>query len=647
MGIRVNQVYGSKDAPIDWKSLKRDIVAQLDVSAEYAALGVEMTGHVRITGWRECRSFGRKDKTPSAAINVQTGVYRSHGEGAEVLGFFDFALKYGEWQDWHQVIEHYANKAGIPMPTAPADRDGKRLEAIYPYTDAAGDVRYEVLRYRDANGKKTFRIRRLDESGSYLWSLGNTDPVPYDLANIKHSDEDTPIWVVEGEKDADRLTEAGQIATCNHGGTGQTSVWANFGPYFRGRDIYIVPDNDAPGREHAVKVAEYLFPHARLVKIVDLPNMPAKGDVSDYLDLDHTVDDLIRMAKTAVPWSPEQAEADAELDLDATAADLIRLDAKVAWAWKGWIVKAHLNVLASEPGIGKTRLVLDWARRVALGLPWPDGTAQTFPAGSPTLWVPADNQHSELATLPEAYGFPPELLYLNATRRNPFVGTMLDSEEDLKDFESRILRIKPALVIIDTAANATDRSQHKPEDAKAFFKPLQEIAKRTGTCMVLVAHLNAAGKPLGRRIEGQARVVMMLERPDPDGQPNRRKFYVRKSFDMLPPALGVTMHDRGNDYDTSPPEAAPEGEGRGHGGGQGGAQTPTKVLRCQEWLYALLDAEGSVRVSEIRRRAETEGHINPGSATTLYRAKDRLNVNEFELDGKKFWQLMPEETGEF
>jgi hypothetical protein len=640
MGFRISDHYGAKDSPVDWKALKREIVERLDVSAEYAALGLEFTGHVRTTGWRECRAFGRKDRRPSAAVNVLTGYYKASGEDPEILSLFDFALKYGEFQDWAETIEHFAARAGVPMPTAPSDRDGKRVEAIYSYSDSAGDERYQVVRYREASGKKTFRIRRPDGEG-WAWSLGDVEPIPYNLASITHSDPDSPVWIVEGEKDADRLAELGQVATCNHGGTGQTTLWERFAPYVRDRDLYIVPDNDPAGRDHALKVAGYVFPHARMVKVVDLPGLPAKGDASDFLDLGHTFEDLDRIAKTCVPWSPEQAEADAELDLDATAADLIRLDAKVSWAWKGWIVKAHLNVLASEPGIGKTRMVLDLARRVALGLPWPDGTPQTFPAGSSTLWVPADNQHSELASLPESFGFPPELLYLNATRRNPFIGTMLDSDEDLRDFEARIARIKPALVIVDTAANATDRSQHKPEDAKAFFKPLQEIAKRTGACFILVAHLNAAGKPLGRRIEGQARVVMMLERPDPEGQPNRRKFYVRKSFDMLPAPLGVTMHDRGNDYDTSPPDPAPEGEGRGNGNGAGANHS--KILRCQEWLYAILDAEGSVRVSEIRRRAEAESY----QTGTLYKAKDRLNVNEFELDGKKFWQLMPDEDGAF
>lgn len=621
---------------IDWAALKTEILGRLNVGDEYASLGIVFTGHVRTNGWRECRAFGRKDKRPSAAVNMLSGYYKCDGGDSEVLSFFDFAIKYGDRGGWLEVIEYYADKAGVPMPRPPKDGDKGYLEATYDYTTADGQVAYEVIRYRKSDGGKTFRIRRPDGAGGYIWSLGDTDPLPYRLVDFagQSAEEGAPIYVVEGEKDADRLAIDGIAATCNHGGTGNTDAWARLAPLFAGRDCYIVPDNDPSGRDHAAKVAAYLYPHATLVKIVDLPNMPSKGDVSDFLDIGNTIEDLGRLANRAPAWSPESAEDDAELDRDATAADLIRLESVVRWIWPNWIPRGVLTALASEPGIGKTRLCADWLRRVALGLPWPDGSPQTCPAGSCAIWVPADNQHPELGTLPDAFGFSPDLLYLNATRRNPFIGTMLDSAEDLHDFEARIKRLNPALVFIDTSLNATDRGSSKPEDAKAFFKPLQEIASRTQTAIVCVTHLNAAGKPLGRRIMGQVRVAIQLSCPDPDGQPNRRKLWVTKSNSLTPAPLGVTMGDTGNDYDTNPPEEPPE-EGRGSGFGGGGGAKIARLEECVEWLRGVLDAGGSVRVSVIRRQSDERGF----SSKTLYRARDVLLVNEFELEGKKWWQL--------
>lgn len=329
--------------------------------------------------------------------------------------------------------------------------------------------------------------------------------------------------------------------------------------------------------------------------------------------------------------SPEKASADNSsdpLDADATAADLVAHNATIRWLWEGWIPIGVLSILASEPGVGKTRLCADLLRRLSMGLPWPDGKPMELPKGSVCLWVPADNHHAELGTLPKDFEFPMEFLYLNATKRNPFMGTMLDSAEDLRDFEARINRVRPAIVFIDTSLNATDRSAHKPEDAKAFFKPLQEIAARTQTAIMCVTHLNAAGKPLGRRIEGQGRVVIMLERPDPEGQPNRRKLYVRKSNQLYPPPLGVTMGTHGNEYDTVPPEAP--------GGSEGGsaAGRPSHLEEDCEWLRTYLES-GPRRVSYTRDDAEQAGI----AAKRLYRAKESLGVEEYTSEGKKWWRL--------
>jgi hypothetical protein len=322
---------------------------------------------------------------------------------------------------------------------------------------------------------------------------------------------------------------------------------------------------------------------------------------------------------------PNAENSSDPLDQDATALDLIAANAVIRWAWTNWIPIGVLTILASEPGIGKTRFCLDLARRVFGGLPWPDGSPPTFPAGSASLWVAADNQHAELASLPAAFRFLPTALYLNATKRNPFGGTMLDEPADLRDFEARIQRVMPALVFVDTSLNATDRSSHKPEDAKAFFVPLQQIAARCGIVLMCVTHLNAAGKPLGRRIQGQGRVVIQMEHPDPDNQPKRRKLYVVKSHSLYPPPLGVTMGDDGNTYDTTPPEP-PNGEETSRSG--------VKKARARDWLRSHLQG-GPRKVTEIRNAAENV-QIN---ARYLYLARDELGIEEYTSESRKWWRL--------
>lgn len=280
-----------------------------------------------------------------------------------------------------------------------------------------------------------------------------------------------------------------------------------------------------------------------------------------------------------------------------------------------------------------TRLGLDLARRLALGLPWPDGTEQTYPRGTRTLWVPADNQHAELGTIPEQFGFQPNLLFLNAPKVNPFVGTVLDDREDLRLLEKRIALVKPALVFVDTTMNATDRNTSKPEDAKAFYKPLQEIAARQECAILMITHLNKGGTALGRRIEGQCRSVIHLEQPDPQ-QENRRKIYIKKSNSVYPPAMGVTMGPGGNEYDLNPPEPP---DSMSFGGSSGDGRS-AKLLACQEWLFDWL-SEGPKRVSITRNEAEGEGY----TVSTLYRAKDKMEIEEFKLEGYKWWRLRESE----
>ncbi len=299
--------------PVDWPSLKARIVAGLDVAAEYAALGVEFVGAAKPSGWRECRAVGRSgnpDEVPSAAVNVATGVYKDSGDGGAVMGLLDFALRHGDFGRWVDVLRHYAAKAGVDLPSLKVKGGGRIEEAHYDYRDAAGAVRYRVWRYRLPNGKKTFSQHPPDGRGGWRHGPGCMDgvtPIPYRLPEILASAEARdPLWIVEGEKDAIRLAAEGLSATTSHGGVGMTdATWPRFDPsWFAGRTCYVLPDNDDAGRAHARKVAAWLHGAGGSPAIVELPGLPAKGDVSDWLDAGHSVEELGELAYRAAPFSP-------------------------------------------------------------------------------------------------------------------------------------------------------------------------------------------------------------------------------------------------------------------------------------------------------------------------------------------------------
>jgi hypothetical protein len=87
------------------------------------------------------------------------------------------------------------------------------------------------------------------------------------------------VWVVEGEKDVETLRGLGLTATCNPGGAGK---WRpEYAAHFKGAAaVHIIPDDDAPGREHAAAVATALASTVKTVKVVRLPS---GKDVTDWV----------------------------------------------------------------------------------------------------------------------------------------------------------------------------------------------------------------------------------------------------------------------------------------------------------------------------------------------------------------------------
>jgi len=174
----------------------------------------------------------------------------------------------------------------------------KRIVATYDYRDESGVLLFQVVRY----APKTFRQRRPDGSGGWSWRVKGIRQVPYRLPELLAA-ADAPVFVVEGEKDADRLTSLGLVATCNAGGA---NTWpASLNKFFKRRTVYILPDNDAAGRSHGKTVAAALHGVAESVRIVVLPDLPPSGDVSDWLDAGNRPETLRSLCEAAALWQPD------------------------------------------------------------------------------------------------------------------------------------------------------------------------------------------------------------------------------------------------------------------------------------------------------------------------------------------------------
>jgi hypothetical protein len=113
------------------------------------------------------------------------------------------------------------------------------------------------------------------------------------------------VFIVEGEKDVDRLRAEGLVATCNAFGGGKGKWTRGHSKYLRARHVVVLPDNDPTGAEHGRCVAMALLRVAASVRLLALPGLPAKGDVSDWLD-GHTIDELRALALHSPGWTPRR-----------------------------------------------------------------------------------------------------------------------------------------------------------------------------------------------------------------------------------------------------------------------------------------------------------------------------------------------------
>ena len=190
----------------------------------------------------------------------------------------------------------------------------RKILNIYPYADEAGNEQYQAFRYsvtekhtqtgEERFAPKKFNQRRADpdKQGAFIWNLKGVTRVLYRLPEVlKATQEARRVYVVEGEKDADRLRGEGLIATTNAGG-GAAGWLPQYTESLRGAQIVVIPDNDPTGKKHAGVVAAALEGKAASVRVLELPNLPPKGDVSDWLNAGGTVAALNALADAAPLW---------------------------------------------------------------------------------------------------------------------------------------------------------------------------------------------------------------------------------------------------------------------------------------------------------------------------------------------------------
>jgi len=104
--------------------------------------------------------------------------------------------------------------------------------------------------------------------------------LPQMLAGIK---DDKDIHILEGEKDCDNAKDFGLVATTFAGGAGK---WREeYSKWFQDAKVICLPDNDDAGRKGMRLIASEIVKVAESVSWLELPDIPAKGDLSDWIKI--------------------------------------------------------------------------------------------------------------------------------------------------------------------------------------------------------------------------------------------------------------------------------------------------------------------------------------------------------------------------
>lgn len=272
-----------------WAEYKAEVEAHLDFAKIYADIqGAKPSGNGHLLGL--CPFH--EDHDPSFGFDTKTGQWECFA-GCGKGSAFDYLMRRSN-RAFKEVLLDMGDQLGVPRP-------GRRSsgQIAYAYRDEAGTLLFEVLRGAD----KKFWQRRPDGNGGWIKSLNGVRRVLYRLPDLLARPGET-VFVVEGEKDADALLHAGLLATTNSGGAGK---WRDeYNTLLRDRDVVILPDNDAPGRQHSLQVARALQGIAKTIKIIALPGLPEKGDVSDWLAAGHMVPELLDLVAKSDGWRSDR-----------------------------------------------------------------------------------------------------------------------------------------------------------------------------------------------------------------------------------------------------------------------------------------------------------------------------------------------------
>jgi RecA-family ATPase/5S rRNA maturation endonuclease (ribonuclease M5) len=390
--------------------------------------------------------------------------------------------------------------------------------AAYDYTNGEGALLYQVVRLEPKN----FRQRRPDGNGGWIWKIDDTPRVLYRWQELLQF-PDATVFVTEGEKDADRVASLGHCAT-----TVACGKWTDdCVNALAGRDVLILEDNDEAGRKKALEAAQVLHEVAKTIRIVRLPDLPEKGDVSDWLDANlRNAGKFVDVCFEAPVWNAA-AETEAATSTETAVPPAKAEEAPITFLhlvdWhnkpvpeRPWLVRDRIpldnvTLLSGEGSVGKTILSLQLAVATVLARDW----LSTMPEPGPVIAVccedDADELHRRLDAIRRHYGADfteladlrvlslagQDALFATPNRSGLMVPTKLFAQ-----ITAAACDIKPRLILLDNSADVFGGNENDRAQVRQFIAMLRGLAMAAGAGLVLTSHPSLTGVSSGTGLSG-------------------------------------------------------------------------------------------------------------------------------------------------
>ncbi|HVT14669.1 MAG TPA: AAA family ATPase [Thermoanaerobaculia bacterium] len=427
--------------------------------------------------------------------------------------------------------------------------DGNRhrsgtIVATYPYHDTAGHLLYEIVRLCP----KGFRIRRPAAGGGWTWNLGGVRRVLYRLVDLAAAvAAGSPVFLVEGEKDADALARLGLAATTSPGGAGK---WhADYAEPLRGAQVVLLPDNDEPGRRHMEEAARTLAPLAASLRLLALPGLPERGDVSDWLAAQAAATPspdalrarLLELVRRAPAWPAPPPLTFADFPGLICTRDIE--PRAIRFLWRPYLPLGKITLLEGDPGQGKSWLTTALA---AYG-----STGRALPGGPPTapfrtLFLTAEEGLNDtLRPHLDAFGVDHDFVFVYDQL------PCLAAERDLTTLDRLLGFLDPRLLIVDpiVAFIGARTDLYRANEVRAVLAPLAKLADRHDCSLLGLRHLNKvkAGRSIyaGQgSIDFTATARSVLLAGSAPGDPNHFALvHIKCNLAPLGPACGYAIEN--------------------------------------------------------------------------------------------------------